>query len=1138
MTLNQKPMKPHISAFLTFLFFTVNAVYSQIPYKVVNQSGHTDDVIHCAYSPDGRWLLSIAEDNKLLRWDLHSSRHFAPIEGLSDMPDRIFFLNNEDYIITTKKYTTYKGNVNNPSVIVYEKARFPMAKSELCFGSWEPFVAFRSYKNGDPKLMFYYPNRNQGERFYQCKNAEEVIEGQLESFYFEPEKQILYMGDAKGNVYAMPTATKVVTKLLNVKGESVKYITAGADALVFTVENGELSKRHSLYFCTLDKSELKVSKTKRLSDFMSPIFLTYFRKDKQFYLGNAVIDSFYTAIRHFRNADEYESAKILWRGNRNAPVRVVDINENARQMAVFTFDQKHFVWDLDMNRPIQKLGNTVNAISNFTWDSQTNSMYVYSEKNGRFTSISLETGNSSFVQVPFKPNATNVVLPDGRLLIHNTRGKRLHVFGMDGSKDSIEMPFSEFWNFETSAAHKRVLGYDGKNMLLLNTDDLSVVNRTPAKLGLLTGDFKLTPDEHFFYWKDLNFVDDDTIFLHSTVSGEFAGKYVREKLVDEKYGTVQEFAFVDSGRFVLVNTSVLDTALMYHYSLILVDCKNNGKIKKVYELPSKVEKFVQGRNRNEILIVCQSLLTKAHTYYVLDFKTQKLDSFPLESMMNLGKIQWIDNDRCWVLKDVSDIALFGKNGNLKLVSLSGKNTEYNFSLDEEGFILVSDKGDMICTKGSSNLVSFDIETLAGTRILPGNTLEPYFNKPHSVLKDFGSKDSMKIYAFEKAYEKRMKRIPENAILQGDSLPVASVSLISGSLITDGFEQALTLYFESDYDSIIRLHVEHNGSSKNGLNGVRLEKATKKGSYKFQLKLIPGINRLAFSVEDKKGRRSLIQYIELFLMDDYYFYTPQTYVISIGVSKYKDSAQNLVFASKDSRDIAQWAAKRKNITLDTFINENALWENIVTVKNKLKNIMPEDRVIVSFSGHGLLDKNLDLHLALHETNFQNPAEGGIKLEKLIELLDSTPALHKLLLIDACHSGEIDKDGLVLAEGITIAEQGARGASAKVKVKKQQAVDAFEFMKANFEDAARGNGTIVISAAGGKEYALENETYSNGIFTYVLLQSLNNLEGDANHDGHISIFELKNHVLQKVPEITGGRQKPTMRKEIGDAEWLIY
>ena len=95
---------------------------------------------------------------------------------------------------------------------------------------------------------------------------------------------------------------------------------------------------------------------------------------------------------------------------------------------------------------------------------------------------------------------------------------------------------------------------------------------------------------------------------------------------------------------------------------------------------------------------------------------------------------------------------------------------------------------------------------------------------------------------------------------------------------------------------------------------------------------------------------------------------------------------------------------------------------------------------------------------------------------------------------------------------------------------------------FADLARGNGAVVISAARGLGFAEENQTWSNGAFTLCIKAAFqSNYQfpelgetADKNHDG-VSVNELKEYILNKVPLLTNDRQKPTMRRQNIEVDW---
>ena len=133
------------------------------------------------------------------------------------------------------------------------------------------------------------------------------------------------------------------------------------------------------------------------------------------------------------------------------------------------------------------------------------------------------------------------------------------------------------------------------------------------------------------------------------------------------------------------------------------------------------------------------------------------------------------------------------------------------------------------------------------------------------------------------------------------------------------------------------------------------------------------------------------------------------------------------------------------------------------------------------------------------------------------------------MDACHSGEIDKDEVV--ENIVAEENDGdlifRGALRSVSNKYD--INSFNLSQALFADMRLNNGTTVVSSAGGAEYAIEGEQWNNGVFTFCLLKGLRDNEADLNNDKMIVLSELQTFIQFEVNKITNGMQTPTSRVE---------
>jgi hypothetical protein len=275
-------------------------------------------------------------------------------------------------------------------------------------------------------------------------------------------------------------------------------------------------------------------------------------------------------------------------------------------------------------------------------------------------------------------------------------------------------------------------------------------------------------------------------------------------------------------------------------------------------------------------------------------------------------------------------------------------------------------------------------------------------------------------------------------------------------------------------------------------------------------------------------------------------------LGIGVDEFLQSEHNLKFCVKDVRDLAKVFSSEnyfdpsimdENSNTDTilFINKQVTKENILALKTLLSQTTVNDKVIISCSSHGLLDDSLNFYLAMHDVDFANPKARGLKYEELESLLDGIPARQKLLLLDACNSGENDQTELLKKEleqnqtkMDTTQLLAARGVVVELE---EQNTDNFKKMNELFVNVRNNTGSVIISAAGGQQSALEaievdGKIIQNGAFTYSILECLKQNEGQL-----LKVNTLKQYAEKRVEEITDGKQKPTSRQETMEIDWGV-
>jgi uncharacterized caspase-like protein len=263
--------------------------------------------------------------------------------------------------------------------------------------------------------------------------------------------------------------------------------------------------------------------------------------------------------------------------------------------------------------------------------------------------------------------------------------------------------------------------------------------------------------------------------------------------------------------------------------------------------------------------------------------------------------------------------------------------------------------------------------------------------------------------------------------------------------------------------------------------------------------------------------------------------PNLYVVVVGVSDYRDARFRLTYADKDARDLADMFQSRRDrfgeVKVLPILNRDATRENIQKARDFLDASGVDDLVVLFFAGHGLLDRKFDYYFATADIDFNDPPRRGLPYEAIEDLLDGIRSRKKVLLMDTCHSGELDKDNVqvVRAEqkpGDAVTVRAFRGLT---RVTSRLGLgNSYQLLQEMFADLRRGSGAVVIASAGGKEFALESADWKNGVFTHALLRGLKG-EADRNQDGRVLVSELRDFVEREVQRLTAGSQSPTARRE---------
>lgn len=198
------------------------------------------------------------------------------------------------------------------------------------------------------------------------------------------------------------------------------------------------------------------------------------------------------------------------------------------------------------------------------------------------------------------------------------------------------------------------------------------------------------------------------------------------------------------------------------------------------------------------------------------------------------------------------------------------------------------------------------------------------------------------------------------------------------------------------------------------------------------------------------------------------------------------AAKVPYALNDGWIFEQYCKKTLGMADDhVMIFEDATGGNIMTCIEQIKSVAKaydgEAKIIFYYAGHAFPDQEKSTAYLLPVDGDSSNSATGYSLARLYTELNSVPAKSIICIIDACFSGATRTDGMLLT---------GRGVAIKVK-----------------EDIPQGN-IVVLTSATGAETAHQYEETGHGLFTYFLLQKLQQTKGD------VTLGELTDHLYKNV------------------------
>ncbi|MFK8008617.1 MAG: caspase family protein [Saprospiraceae bacterium] len=573
-------------------------------------------------------------------------------------------------------------------------------------------------------------------------------------------------------------------------------------------------------------------------------------------------------------------------------------------------------------------------------------------------------------------------------------------------------------------------------------------------------------------------------------------------------------------------TAINDDATILVIGNKIVDATSGEIIKVLTQYPQRLIKGLEFSPDGKML----ALGLNSGEFVLLETGTWK--TLAKEKLQNIAlrKIRFdLPRNRIFIGGFTGEISVFDFEKKQLVASFNGTSPEQ--------YVMRTPQGYYHSSKGTLDIIHYRKDN----KVFGFENFDLLFNRPDIVAKALLSEDEKLVESYQKAWLKRVEKMGFTPEQFKEKMNLPEVKITNNIPLTTSSKSIEIQLSASDSEfDLERINIYVNGVPFNGRKGFSIAKGKKEITKTIQIDLTSGLNKITTSVLNSNGIESLREEVNVTSTAD--FGKPDFYYVGVGVSKFIQADKNLTYADKDANDLAKFFknknAKYENQYVLTITNQQATTKNTVAeIKAFTKNARPQDVVIVTFSTHGGLDEKFDYFLCTHDTDFKKLTETGLAYSVIDELMDGVKSRQKVLMIDACHSGEIDKTGDldVTDEDLLTANDLAENVKTKNFARpsggqKQLGLqNSFYHMKNLFADLRRGSGTEIISAAAGVEYALESAGWANGIFTYSVLDGLMENKADSNKDKTITVSELQKHVYQTVVKMTAGKQHPVNRAQ---------
>ena len=248
--------------------------------------------------------------------------------------------------------------------------------------------------------------------------------------------------------------------------------------------------------------------------------------------------------------------------------------------------------------------------------------------------------------------------------------------------------------------------------------------------------------------------------------------------------------------------------------------------------------------------------------------------------------------------------------------------------------------------------------------------------------------------------------------------------------------------------------------------------------------------------------------------------PRLYGLAVGVDTYPAGIVSpLRFAARDALSVAdelesQSGGLYKEVQVRRLTDSDARRESILDgLQWLVREVGQRDVAVVFLAGHGLKDDYEAYYYLCVDGDPATPYRHAVKGADIADFLRRI-AGKVVLMLDTCYSGALLGDARAGTDSLPDLDRFAN------------------------ELADADTGVVVFSSSTGRQLSREHPDWGHGAFTFALLEAIRDGRADFRNLGVVTLAELESYLADRVKELTGGKQHPTVTKPKAVSDYRVF